>query len=454
MSELHQFPQGFLWGSATSSYQVEGGANEGGRGRSIWDDFSQTAGNTKNGDTGDGADDHYHLWKQDVALMKSLGLQAYRFSIAWPRILPEGVGQVNEDGLAFYDRLVDELLKAGIQPLITLYHWDLPSALPGGWLNRSTALAFAGYTDAVTRCLGDRVKLWTTTNEPFCSAYLGYAWGSHAPGIKDNSSALRAAHHLHLAHGLGVQTIRANVKGAAVGQVANPSLVQASSPSPADQYAQHFFDGLANRWFLDPLFGRGYPEDMLADFARLGYISDTPDFIQPGDMETIAAPMDMLGINYYSRHVVKATAGHEMEPGVMDHVRDEGAERTDIDWEVYPQGIYELLEHINNEYHPKSLFIAENGASYSDGPDAEGKVHDERRVSYMRRHLVQLARAVHAGIPITGYFAWSLLDNFEWAHGYSQRFGIVHVDYETQARTIKDSALFYKSVIASNTVEG
>jgi beta-glucosidase len=454
MTETHPFPKDFLWGVATASYQIEGGAREDGRGESIWDVFSHTPGKVKNGDTGDVADDHYHLWRQDVALMKSLGVKAYRFSVAWPRIFPTGTGQLNEAGLAFYDNLVDELLKAGIQPLITLYHWDLPAALPGGWLERGTAHAFAAYTDVVTRCLGDRVKYWVTLNEPFCSAFLGYGYGWHAPGETNREHALRAAHHLHLAHGLGVQAIRANVKAASVGIVGDPTLIYPHSKSAADQKACRFYDGMMNRWFLDPVFGKGYPQDMCEDFARMGIRSESPDYIQPGDMETIAAPMDMLGVNYYTRSVIGALPGISRHPDRIRHYKPRGKEYTTVNWEVFPQGIFELLQQLNERYHPKSLFIAENGAAYDYGPDETGRVHDTKRVEYMRSHIAQISRAIRAGLPVNAYFAWSLMDNFEWAHGYSQRFGIVHVDYETRVRTVKDSGLFYKEVIEKNAVEG
>jgi beta-glucosidase len=453
MGKISTFPKGFLWGSATASYQVEGAVKEDGRGESIWDHFSHTPGKVLNGDTGDVATDFYHRWREDIALMKDLGLQAYRFSIAWPRILPQGVGEVNEAGLAFYDRLVDALLAANITPVITLYHWDLPSALPGAWLNRATAQAFSGYTDAVTRRLGDRVKKWSTLNEPWCAAMLGYQFGVHAPGETDLAKALKAGHHLLLAHGLGVQVIRTNVPDAEVSMVVNPYPLTPATNSEADAYATRFYEGTFNRWFIDPAFGRGYPADIVAGYQQMGVLGKDPAYILPGDMELIASPIDAIGINYYSRAIIAAEPGHEMEPGQLQHIRPENNEKTDYNWEIYPQGIYEILDWVNKRYAPKSLFIAENGAAYHDGPSADGRVHDARRVSYLRRHFVELARAIRDGLPVTGYFAWSLMDNFEWSVGYSQRFGIVHVDYATQKRTPKDSAYFYQQVIAANAVE-
>lgn len=453
MPELYTFPKDFLWGTATSSYQIEGAVNEDGRGESIWDTFSHTPGKIKNNDTGDVATDSYHLYKQDIEIMQQLGVKAYRFSIAWPRVLPTGRGQVNELGLAYYDSLVDSLLKAGIEPVITLYHWDLPAALPGGWLNRATTDAFVEYTDLMTRTLGDRVKIWTTFNEIYCAAFLGYAWGSHAPGETNYAHALAAAHHMLLAHGKAVPVIRANVPGASVGIVMNPTPVYTVTDSSEDRDAARFIEGVNNRWLLDPVYGKGYPQDIADVFTREGAWSDTPDCVKPGDMETIAAPLDLLGINIYSRALVKADPQAADYPQKAVWTHSEEVEHTDIGWEVYPQGIYDLLKWLNDTYAPKSMYITENGAAYSDGPSADGAVHDERRISYLRRYLASLARAVRDGLPVKGYFCWSLLDNYEWAHGYSQRFGIVHVDYATQKRTIKDSGWFYKQVIAENCVE-
>ena len=452
MAVTHSFPKDFLWGVSTSSYQIEGAVHEDGRGESIWDTFSHTPGKILNDENGDVAADGYHLWQQDIALMKSLGYPAYRFSIAWPRVLPEGTGKVNEAGLSFYDRLVDGLLGAEITPVVTLYHWDLPTALPGGWLNRATTDAFVEYTDIVTRRLGDRVKMWTTLNEPFCAAFLGYFIGNHAPGEQNLAHALQAAHHLQLAHGLAVPVIRANVAQARVSLVVNPTVISPASDSAADRDASRFHDGFINRWLMDAQFGKGYPADMRADFTRMGAWQDTPAYVRPGDMEIIATPIDLLGVNYYSRHLIAADTSAPGQPERGKMVVTAGTESTDMGWEIYPQGLYELLDWINRSYAPKSMFIAENGASYGDGPDASGQIHDARRVAYLRRHLTSLARAIEDGIPVEGYFAWSFLDNFEWAAGYSQRFGLVYVDYATRQRLPKDRAYYYQQVIQANAV--
>lgn len=447
------FPKGFLWGTSTSSYQIEGAAREGGRGESIWDRFSHIPGKVAHGDTGDVACDHYHLWKQDVALMKELGYQAYRFSIAWPRIFPEGRGQMNQVGVDFYSHLVDELLAAGITPHITLYHWDLPAALPGGWLNRDTAEAFADYAAAVVKILGDRVKLWTTLNEPWCSSFLSYHLGEHAPGEKDLSSAVRAAHHLLLAHGLAVPAIRAQVQDAEVGIVLNLNLVHPATPSEGDLFAARELDGTFNRWFLDPLYGRRYPADIVAGLNQIGALPQKPDFIRESDFSKIAIPTDFLGVNYYDSKTVRAVSGHEMEPWRWEVVKDPLCPKTDMGWEVHPNGLYDLLLRVNWDYQPRKIYITENGAGYSDGPDSQGKVHDIRRVDYLRAHIRAVGRAIQAGVPAAGYFVWSLMDNFEWAYGYSQRFGLVYIDYPTQTRIPKDSAYFYSEVVRLNGVE-
>ncbi|WP_027878487.1 GH1 family beta-glucosidase [Meiothermus cerbereus] len=432
------FPQDFIWGTATSSYQIEGAVSEDGRGLSIWDTFSHTPGKVKGGDNGDVACDHYHRYPEDIALMKELGVNAYRFSLAWPRILPLGRGTVNPKGLDFYSRLVDTLLARGITPWVTLYHWDLPQALEdqGGWPERETAYAFAEYTDVVTRHLGDRVKHWITLNEPWCSAYLGYHIGVHAPGRQDLNLSVRASHHLLLAHGLAVPVIRQNVPGAQVGITLNLSPGHPASPDPADVAAARRFDGFQNRWYLDPLYGFGYPADMLALYSK------APP-VQGDDLKTIAVPTDFLGINYYSRAVVK---NGDLEPYRFQYVRA-GEEHTDMDWEVYPEGIYETLVRVGREYRPNAIYITENGAAYPDVMGADGQVHDLERVRYFERHLDLCARAVRHGAPLKGYFAWSLLDNFEWAEGYSKRFGLVYVDFSTQKRTIKDSGLWFRDFL-------
>ena len=445
------FPKDFLWGTATASYQIEGAWNESGKGESIWDRFAHTPGNVKNGDTGDIACDHYHRWLEDVELMKSLNLQAYRFSISWPRILPNGRGQINQAGLDFYSRLVDGLLAAGITPFITLYHWDLPQVLQdeGGWPARTTAEAFVEYTDVVSRNLGDRVQHWITHNEPWVAAFVGYQVGRHAPGLKDWTAAIRASHHLLLSHGWAVPVIRRNSLDAEVGITLNLSPTESADSSVGSYQAARYFDGYLNRWFLDPLHGRHYPADMVASYTELGYLPDGLDFVQLGDLEAIITRTDFLGVNYYTRTVVGEV------PDTVDPLRTlrggpVEAERTDFGWEVCPDGLYNILNRLHFDYQPPKLYITENGASYGVGPDENGRVKDERRVSFLERHFSAAHRAVEHGVPLAGYFVWSFLDNFEWAEGYSQRFGLVWVDYDTQQRIPKDSARWYKNVIAEN----
>lgn len=443
-----KFPDGFLWGTATSSYQIEGAWDEDGKGESIWDRFSHTPGKVKNGDTGDVANDHYHRWPEDVALMQDLGLQAYRFSIAWPRILPVGRGQVNQAGLDFYSRLVDKLLAANITPFVTLYHWDLPQALQdeGGWAVRSTAEAFVEYADVISRHLGDRVKNWITHNEPWVTAFMGYDSGLHAPGIRDFGTAVSASHHLLLSHGWSVPVIRQNSPEAQVGITLNLIPFVPASPSAADYQAMRFGDGYFNRWFLDPLYGRHYPADMVQAYHEQGHLPHGLDFVQDGDLETIAAPTDFLGINYYMRGIARdENAADNLPPTIIK--RDE---ITEMGWEVYAPGLYDILNRLHFDYQPPKLYITENGVSYSDGPDGNGRIADTRRLTYLRDHFATAHQAIQNGVPLAGYFVWSLMDNFEWAHGFSQRFGIIWVDYKTQERLPKDSALWYKGVIAQN----
>lgn len=438
------FPKGFVWGAATAAYQIEGAANEDGRGESIWDRFSHTPGNVLNGDTGDVADDHYHRWPQDVALMQSLGLKAYRFSIAWPRIIPDGIGAVNDAGLDFYDRLVDGLLAAGIEPFVTLYHWDLPQALQdrGGWPNRDSAAWFADYTAVVSRRLGDRVHNWITLNEPWVSAFLGYMMGVHAPGIRDPKAAMQATHHLLLAHGQAVSILRRNGNGATrVGITLNLTWVDPASDRPEEVEAARRQDGFANRLFLDPVFKGCYP----GDFMEL--CGDLAPQIEEGDLQQISAPLDFLGVNYYTRSVVADDPNMPMLR--TRSIQPAGAEYTEMGWEVYPEGLYRLLRRLHEEYAPDAIYITENGAAFPDTVES-GRVHDERRIAYLREHLTSCWRAIQEGVPLRGYFVWSLLDNFEWGYGYSKRFGIVFVDYATQERIPKDSAFFYRDVIAAN----
>ncbi len=434
-----QFPPDFLFGAATASYQIEGAAHEDGRGESIWDRFCATPGKVRNGDTGDIACDHYHRFADDVALMRELGLDAYRFSVAWPRILPAGRGEVNQKGLDFYDRLVDELLANGIKPFITLYHWDLPQPLEdqGGWTNRDTVDAFAEYTKAVVRHLGDRVKHWITHNEPWVAAWLGYGWGQHAPGRTGDSNALAAAHHLMLSHGRAVEIIRQYAPDAKVGITLNLQPIYPVSDSPEDAAAVRAADGVHNRWFLDPIFRGQYPDDTSAAFN-----GSLPE-VREGDMALISTPIDFLGINNYSRSLVQA----DPETGKSRNVRPDDAIFTDMDWEVYPQGLYDLLTRVYRDYNPPALYVTENGSAFPDVRIHDGSVRDPERLAYLEAHLASCSRAIADGVPLRGYFAWSLLDNFEWAFGYKMRFGLVYVDYPSLERVPKTSATWYRDFI-------
>ncbi|MFO7664255.1 MAG: GH1 family beta-glucosidase [Chloroflexota bacterium] len=441
-----KFPPDFIWGVATSSYQIEGAWNEDGKGESIWDRFSQTPGKIQDGSTGNIACGHYHRWPDDITLMSDLGLQAYRFSLSWPRILPEGRGRVNPKGLDFYSRLVDGLLEAGILPFVTLYHWDLPQVLQdqGGWPERSTAEAFVEYADVVTEHLGDRVTSWITHNEPWCISILSHQIGEHAPGWQNTAAAIRAAHHVLLSHGWAVPVIRQNSPGAEVGITLNFEVNEPASDSAVDRQLALDQDGRFNRWFLDPIFGRHYPADIV--FAYAPYFPHGMDFIQPGDFGHMAVPTDFLGVNYYTRRVVRDTDVEDNEEQTLFP----DLERTEMDWEIYPTGLYKLLNRLHFEYNPRKIYITENGCSFSDEPDEHGRVADSRRQAYLRDHFTAALRAAQNGVPLAGYFVWSLMDNFEWAKGYTQRFGIVWVDYETQQRIPKDSALWYRQVIAAN----
>ncbi|MGZ3441126.1 MAG: GH1 family beta-glucosidase [Polyangia bacterium] len=448
-----RFPDGFLWGAATSAYQIEGAAAADGRGESIWDRFAARPGAIADGSDGAVACDHYHRWPRDIELMKWLGLGAYRFSVAWPRIFPSGRWQVNKAGLDFYDRLTDGLLEAGIEPFVTLYHWDLPQPLEdaGGWASRHTVDAFVEYVDVVSDLLGDRVRRFITHNEPWCISVLGYAEGLHAPGRRDWPAALAAAHHLLLSHGLATAVIRQNAVDAEVGITVNLVPAEPASSSAADRDACRAFDGAFNRWFLDPLYGRGYPEDVIADHVGAGRLSSLElPFVQPGDLATIAAATDFLGINYYSRAVVRSDRVAELDnaPRVV-HMSDE---RTDIGWEVYPDGLRQLLVRVQRDYAPAAVYITENGAAYDTAPDEHGRVHDIERQRFLHAHLAAALEAVQAGVPLAGYFVWSLLDNYEWQEGYRKRFGIVWVDYVTQERVLKQSATQYRAIIAANAL--
>jgi beta-glucosidase len=464
------FPEGFQWGAATAAYQIEGAVKEDGRTPSIWDTFAHTPGRVEGGDTGDVAVDHYHRFREDVALMAELGLSAYRFSVAWPRITPqvtaEALGPVNPAGLAFYSELVDALLAAGITPSVTLYHWDLPQSLEdaGGWTNRATAERFGEFATVVAAALGDRVGRFFTVNEPFCSAYLGYASGVHAPGRTDDVAALTAVHHLNLAHARALAAIRAAAPAAQVGLALNLAWVRPETGSAADADAARRVDGLQNRVFLDPILDGRYPADVLADTAAVTDWS----FVQPGDLAAIAAPIDVLGVNYYTptyvRHWTRerpreSADGHD-DSGArawvacddVEFPRQPGAHHTAMGWPVDPRGLTALLVGLAARRPELELVVTENGSAFGDTVGADGQVADPERIAYLREHLAAVHAAIAAGARVSGYFVWSLMDNFEWSYGYARRFGIIAVDYATLARTPKASARFYAEVARANAV--
>jgi len=446
MSSEVKFPDGFVWGAATAAYQIEGGWNEDGRGESIWDRFSHTPGKVLNGDTGDVACDHYHRWREDITLMKDLGIKAYRFSIAWPRILPQGRGKVNPAGLDFYSRLVDALLEAEITPFVTLYHWDLPQALEdqGGWPARETAAAFVEYAHATTRALGDRVKHWITLNEPFVSAFVGYRDGRHAPGRTSLEDSFAAAHHLLLAHAHSLPVIRQNAAGAQAGIVLDIIPAYPASVSAEDQQAAWMARAAHHLWFLEPLAGRGYPQ-AVADYFKMKL-----EFIQPGDLNAMAAPLDFLGVNYYTRRI--ARSAEIAEEDNLPVTVTAAQHKTEMGWEIFPQGLLDVLVWLNERYTFPALYITENGGAFPDAQDEKGQVMDHDRVDYLREHFRMAAAAIEEGVPLKGYFAWSLMDNFEWGFGYSKRFGLIYVDYESQKRTPKRSYVWYRQVIRQNGI--
>lgn len=442
------FPADFAWGTATAAFQIEGAPRADGKGESIWDRFTHTPGTIERGEDADVACDHYHRWREDVALMADLGLNAYRFSVAWTRVLPEGRGPVNAAGLDFYDALVDALLARGITPYVTLYHWDLPQALEerGGWRNRETAAAFADYAEVVARRLGDRVKQWITLNEPQVSTYLGHVTGEMAPGLRDMRLYPVVAHHLLLAHGLAVPALRA-VSGAdaRVGVTLNLTPMVPASDSAMDQAATEFVDMAFNRWFLDPIFRGAYPT------TAAGRLDPPGALVQTNDLAVIAEPLDFLGVNYYTHFHVR---GHPGEPGsapaLPEIVTETGPELTTMGWRVVPEELYHLLLRVRDEYAPARILITENGAAYPDTIAPDGQVHDSERTTYLRLHFSQARRVIAAGVPLHGYFIWSLLDNFEWARGYGQRFGVYYTDYPTQRRILKDSGRYLAEVARSN----
>jgi beta-glucosidase len=442
-----RFPDGFVWGAATAAYQIEGAVHEDGRGPSIWDTFSHTPGRVAGGHTGDVACEHYHRAAEDVALMAELSLQAYRFSLSWPRIQPDGAGPANARGLDFYDRLVDDLLARGITPVATLYHWDLPQALEdaGGWPSRETAHRFADYAEIAHGRLGDRVGTWTTLNEPWCSSFLGYAAGIHAPGVTDEGAAFAAVHHLLLGHGLAVRALRS--AGAR-----ELSITLNLAPFTGDPQAVKLLDGLANRVFLDPVLCGEYPADVVERARRFTDWS----FVQDDDLKIISEPIDLLGVNYYHGHEVElcpGTPANPIFPGSegISFVRTRG-ERTVMDWPIQPEGLTALLARVAAEYPGVPMMITENGAAFPDEL-VDGAVHDTDRIAFLEGHLRACHAALESGVDLRGYLLWSLLDNFEWAEGYARRFGLVHVDYATQERTLKDSALWYRDVIRRNGVQ-
>jgi beta-glucosidase len=452
------FPTDFVWGAATSAYQIEGSTSHHGRGTSIWDTFVRQPGRVLGGDDADVAIDHYNRYRDDVAIMADLGLTAYRFSVSWPRIMPKGAGEVNQAGLDFYRRLVDELLDHGIAPWLTLYHWDLPQALEdlGGWPVRDTSKRFADFANCVHQALGDRVRNWSTVNEPWCSAFLGYASGEHAPGRRDPQAAVRAAHHLNLAHGMAVQALRAQGAGAQIGGSVNLYAITPAGDDPADLDAARRIDGLQNRFFLDALLKGSYPEDVLEDLSKVADI----DFIEDGDMETISTPFDTLMVNYYSRFTVSGRPGGAASaaaaptgagspwPGSEDvSFVNGGRPVTSMGWEIDDVGLLEVLQRVARDYPSIPLVISENGAAFEDVVEETGQVNDLERLAYIEAHLRTCHAAIEAGIPLKGYFAWSLMDNFEWAWGYGKRFGLVYVDYPTQQRTPKASAVWYADTI-------
>jgi beta-glucosidase len=447
------FPKGFFWGTATASYQIEGGWNEDGKGESIWDRFAHTPGKIKNGDTGDLACDSYHRWREDIDLMRAMNLNSYRFSIAWPRIQPSGSGAVNAKGVDYYSRLVDALLEARIRPLVTLYHWDLPQALDdaGGWTNHDTAGRFADYVQLVAQKLGDRVFDWMIFNEPTAFVDLGYLEGMHAPGHANILDFLRATHVVNLAQGAGFRSLKAVRPTSRVGTAFSMSSCEPATDSEADKLAAERAHAMTNIWFLEPALRGRYPD-------ALTYLPETAMRIKAGDMEKVRAPLDFVGINLYYRIIASASGALERATHPQEWlfpVKMDGGQqgpKTDFGWEVWPKSLYDMVMRITRDYNRPVIEITESGCSYNDGPDASGAIHDTRRIEYHRGYLAALARSVAEGADVRGYHAWSLMDNYEWAAGYSQRFGLTYVDFKTQQRTIKDSGRWYGKVATENRV--
>ncbi len=442
-----QFPKDMKWGTATASYQIEGATNEGGRGVSIWDTFSKTPGNVVNGDNGDVACDSYHRYEEDVELMKDLGIDVYRFSVAWPRIFPNGTGEVNQEGLDYYHRLVDKLLENGIEPMCTLYHWDLPQALQdkGGWANRETIDAFVDYAELMFKEFSGKINKWLTLNEPWCISFLSNYIGVHAPGNQDLQLATQISHHLLVTHGKTVQKFRELGVGGEIGFAPNTTWLEPYSNRQEDIDACNREIGWYIEWFMDPVFKGSYPDFMVDWFKKKGVELD----IQDGDMETINQPVDFLGINYYTGHIAR----YKENEGLLDwEMVEMNYDRTDIGWPIFPEGFYNVLMRIKDSYGDIPIYITENGSCYNDEPE-NGSVKDSGRINYLQQHLTALNRAIASGVNVKGYITWSLMDNFEWAEGYTMRFGIVHVNYRTLERTKKDSFYWYKQTIANNWFE-
>lgn len=440
------FPKGFLWGTSTASYQIEGATNEDGRGETTWDRFSHTPGTIYQSQDGDIACDHYHLWREDVKIMEFIGLNAYRFSIAWSRIFPEGKGLLNIKGINFYKELIDTLLSKNIKPVITLYHWDLPQALEdkGGWLNRDTAKYFSEYANLMFKTFKEDNIIWITLNEPWVNAFLGYGFGVHAPGKRDMKGAFIAGHNLLLAHGLAVQAFWENGTKGEIGIALNLSPVYPARDTPEDEEAVQNQDSFTNRWFLDPIFYGKYPENIWKILEKNKWKFN----YSPDDFKIVKLPINFIGVNYYTRVIVEKD--FENPYWGVKHVPSEN-EKTEMGWEIYPKGLYDLLIRLNRDY-PKPIYITENGAAFNDVLDGD-RIKDDKRINYLREHIKEAYNAIRDGVDLRGYFVWSLMDNFEWAHGYSKRFGIVYLDYATQRRILKDSAYFYKRVIENNGLE-
>ncbi len=439
------FPDGFLWGASTAAYQIEGAVREDGRGPSIWDVFTHLPGTILNGDTGDIACDHYHRWPEDVALMRELGLGAYRLSTSWSRILPEGRGAVNLKGLEFYDRLVDGILDAGIEPWICLYHWDLPQALEyhGGWRNRDTASWYADYAQLTARRLGDRVKHWATFNEPNCACVKGYGEGEHAPGVRGRANALSAIHTMNLAHGLGILAMRAERADLLLGDIYNFHPRDPASEHEEDEIAATMLDALWNRSFPDPQMLGHYPEPIAAEMEAL---------VQPGDLELIKQKLDYFAFNHYTRTRVRRDPDHPFEAGTLP--APPGSKTTDMGWEIAPAAFREVLIEAKERYSGDlPVYVLENGAAFPDRIDADGRIRDADRIAYLRDYLGAVQDAIAAGVPVRGYFVWSLLDNFEWTLGYSKRFGLVHVDFATLERRPKDLFYFFAELANGGALE-